>query len=195
MVGDYPDEPIAISHYSGLYNLKLGIKQITIDQFEAPPMLETLDRLPQIIRFLIALPIILFLFWLSSQIVRFFDKSPEWLRWILFLPVSFFFTVLVITLCMFINWNLFQYIQPIIVMLATAFTLHIFAPRWKSGFALASILLRGIIIIFFFSIILASEQGFNKTSRFELLREIPAWVITIWVYFHFLRKPKNASPA
>lgn len=116
-----------------------------------------------------------------------YERLPVWLRWILFLPLSELFSFLAIFLLSLLR-NDFAFIHSAVAIVSFAFAVYIFAPRWKSQFVLASLILRMLFSIGMVSFIFIMGDSPDRTTWFEIGRELFGWVLGWSLYFLVFRK-------
>lgn len=111
-----------------------------------------------------------------------YERLPLWLRWILFLPLSISFSFLVIFILSLLRKD-FEFIHPAAVIVSFSFSIYIFAPRWKNQFIISSLILRMLFSIGMISIIFIMGEVPDKTTSFEIFRELFGWFIGWGLYF------------
>ncbi len=112
---------------------------------------------------------------------------PEWLRWILFLPLSIGFSLLVILLMSLLSHNYFVLIHPTVAMISFMYALYAFAPRWKNGFMVTSIILRMVVSVAMVSFIFLAGETPDSQSRFEMGAELFGWGLSWFLYWKVFR--------
>lgn len=116
-----------------------------------------------------------------------YESLPSWLRWLFFLPLSFFFTFLAIFLLSLLRSD-FAFIHSAVAIVSFAVAVYIFAPRWGSQLVLASLILRMLFSIGMVSFIFIMGESPDRTTWFEIGRELFGWVLGWSLYFYMVRK-------
>lgn len=84
--------------------------------------------------------------------------------------------------------NDFAFFHSAVAIVSFAFAVYIFAPRWKSQFVLASLILRMLFSIGMVSFIFIMGESPDRTTWFEIGRELFGWVLGWSLYFSAFRK-------
>lgn len=116
-----------------------------------------------------------------------YKRLPLWIRWILFLPLSILFSFLVVLVLSLLRKD-FEFIHPAAVIVSFSYAIYMFAPRWKNQFILSSLILRMIFSIGMISIIFMMGETPNKSTSFEIFRELFGWFIGWGLYFLVFRE-------
>jgi len=119
-----------------------------------------------------------------------YERLPLWLRWTLFLPLSILITFLAVLLLSLLR-NDFNFIHSAVVIVSFSFSIYMLAPRWESQLVIVSLILRMIITIGIISFIFIIGEVPDKTTSFEIFRELFGWIIGWCLYFLIFKNKRD----
>ncbi|MFZ5516648.1 MAG: hypothetical protein ACOY90_08415 [Candidatus Zhuqueibacterota bacterium] len=115
-----------------------------------------------------------------------YERVPEWLRWILLLPLCIIFSFLAILLLSLLRDD-FVLIHSIVAIVSFAVAIYTLAPRWKSGLVMTSLILRMVFSIAMVSLIFFLGETPDRTTWYEMGREVLGWIAGWTLYFSIFR--------
>ncbi len=101
--------------------------------------------------------------------------------------MSFLFSFLAIFLLSLLRTD-FAFIHSAVAIVSFAHALYILAPRWKSQFVLASLIMRMLLSIGMLSFIFIMGESPDRNTWFEMGRELFGWVLGWSLYLSMYRK-------
>jgi len=122
-----------------------------------------------------------------------YERLPEWIRWVLLLPLSAAFTLIILLLLSLVRED-FTLINSMVAIVNFAWALHVLAPRWKNRLVVASLILRMAFSIAIISFLLIMGTTPDRTTWFEMGRELLGWAAGWSLYFSVFRERRAREP-
>jgi len=123
-----------------------------------------------------------------------YERLPEWVRWLLLLPLSAGLTFVELCLLSLIRQDDFTLINSAAATVTFAWLLHELAPRWKNRFVVASLIFRMIFSVATVSLVFILGATPDRTTWFEIGRELLGWAAGWFVYFSVFREKRAREP-
>jgi len=123
-----------------------------------------------------------------------YERLPEWVRWLLLIPLSAGLTFIELCLLSLIRQDDFTLINSAAAIVTFAWLLHELAPRWKNRFVVASLIFRMIFSVATVSLVFILGATPDRTTWFEIGRELLGWAAGWFVYFSVFREKKGHEP-
>lgn len=122
-----------------------------------------------------------------------YERLPEWVRWLLLIPLSAGLTFIELCLLLLIRQDDFTLINSAAATVTFAWLLHELAPRWKNRFVVASLIFRMIFSVATVSLVFILGATPDRTTWFEIGRELLGWAAGWFVYFSVFREKRGGE--
>ncbi|MDD2944087.1 MAG: hypothetical protein PHC51_14110 [bacterium] len=120
--------------------------------------------------------------------LEWYESLPEWLRWVLFVPLSTLGSLVGVILYAIFRADEFAFVKPAFAMLITMIVVYCFAPRAKKQLALASLIIRMVVVAAMMRFVWVVEGYFETQSLWELGYEIAGYIVSFLIWWNFLKK-------
>ncbi|MBA3015204.1 MAG: hypothetical protein KKD63_05855 [Proteobacteria bacterium] len=117
-----------------------------------------------------------------------YENLPEWLRWVLFVPLSALGSLVGVIFYAIFRADDFAFVKPVFAMLITMFVVYSLAPRAKKQLALASLIIRMIVVAVMMRLVWVVEGYFEAQSLWEIGYELAGYIISFLVWWNFMKK-------
>ena len=123
-----------------------------------------------------------------------YERLPEWVRWLLLIPLSAGLTFIELCLLLLIRQDDFTLInscsshESLLLGCSTNCS-----PRWKNRFVVASLIFRMIFSVATVSLVFILGATPDRTTWFEIGRELLGWAAGWFVYFSVFREKRGGE--